>query len=376
MFYLGWRETPAVCQPLEPQARHRGSGGSVSPVKQNVALAAASGASGPTAATTPSFLTVPAWCAEPPYNNGNLWADRVEGCWTSNITMISQKLVNDVWVTDGELPAAMLSYIYGDPSKSTVAFQLNLSPGVGWGAMLDANVWGSPYVGTGGGCTVGASDFPPTPVSPPAGFKQGIAYYDTTATAAGAVATCDQGFTMYYAPPGYSPGAYDFHANALRCDNATAGVSTPGCVVPWAAAWLVYKAVDNPTLVQHVQAAQGSGLPGAPGGTPLTRSTDATEQAANYARACYQVPSMTNYSCDEYPFKTTHQGLANDANWQSDRRTFSFCFLPSLPSQTGPVGVSACMIPQSEQNSQGGLNSNFYREWRELDGDPFYVSLQ
>jgi hypothetical protein len=181
---------------------------------------------------------------------------------------------------------------------------------------------------------------------------------------------------MYYAPPAYSPGEYSYEENQLRCDNATVGTPTPGCVIPWAAEWLVYKAVDNPTLVQHVQAAQASGLPGAPGGTALTRSTDTVEQNTNYARACYQVPSKADYSCDEYPFKTSHQGLANDPNWQSDRRTFSFCFLPGLSSQTGSLGVSACMIPVPEQSSQGGLNSAFYRGWRYLDGDPFYVSLQ
>ena len=64
------------------------------------------------------------------------------------------------------------------------------------------------------------------------------------------------------------------------------------------------------------------------------------------------------HSCDEYPFKTTQEGLGwlPDPTWKTARRTFDGCSMP-LPTQTGPVGVSSCMIAVRDQSSQGGTNN-------------------
>jgi hypothetical protein len=46
-----------------------------------------------------------------------------------------------------------------------------------------------------------------------------------------------------------------------------------------------------------------------------------------------------------------------------------------VSSGTGPTGVSVCMITATENNAQGGLNTQFFRVERVLDGDPFRVTV-
>jgi len=58
---------------------------------------------------------------------------------------------------------------------------------------------------------------------------------------------------------------------------------------------------------------------------------------------------LVDYSCDEYPLASTHQGAAFNSDF------------------------SAVTVPPAANNSQGGLTRAFYRANRVIDGDPFYV---
>jgi hypothetical protein len=53
-------------------------------------------------------------------------------------------------------------------------------------------------------------------------------------------------------------------------------------------------------------------------------------------------------------------------------RTFSGCQF-TYPITTGPTGVSVCMIPKPQQDSQGGTHTGFASSWRVLPGDPFRI---
>lgn len=156
----------------------------------------------------------------------------------------------------------------------------------------------------------------------------------------------------------------------IRCDNATAGTTSTGCVVPWYAAAVIYTRSSYPSLASHVERAQASGLPGATFAAPLTRTTNQAVQDTNRNLACGDAPSISGLSCDEYPPAVGYQGLSAGGT----RRTVTGCNF-GLPSGTGPAGVSVCMITATENNAQGGIHTQFFRSWRVLDGDPFRVLI-
>lgn len=159
----------------------------------------------------------------------------------------------------------------------------------------------------------------------------------------------------------------------FRCDSALPGSSSTGCVNYQASPTISYSAAEYPTFVQHVSAAQTSGLDGAPGGVPLYRTTDKSIRSANRSTACPTSRAKpTGYSCDEYPFASTYYGASSDP---SGGRTFSWCQISDLPQGvTGESGYSACMINQTENSSAGlALQNVLYGPYRILDSDPFYV---
>jgi hypothetical protein len=331
-----------------------------------------------TGASPRAVLSPPEWCGDSDVIAGGFWGTRTEGCQWLGLTYHTFITEDGVKTPTGEADMAVLEFVYGDPTLSTTAFQLMVSPYAGEGDAVPASVIGTPFAGS--GCTLGSSSFPAQALAPfgQTGFRSGQAYFDTTATASGAIANCTGNWQLTFTNPGYPPAVSPtYTVNQFRCDNATLGVTNPGCVIPWAGEYLIYRTLDTPELAAHVARAQASKLPGAVGGTPLTRTTDPTTIKNNRNRACYQTPSISGKSCDEYPVATSQQGLASftPTTWQSHRRTFDGCGF-SLPEQDGPVGASACMISATEQSSQGGTNNAFYREWRMLTGDPFWIDIE
>ena len=156
----------------------------------------------------------------------------------------------------------------------------------------------------------------------------------------------------------------------VRCDDAVPGASTAGCVFPEAPGVVVYERAKYPELARHAELAQQSGLPGAGPDRPLTYTTDEKINKENRRLACGDAPSVPGKSCDEYPVASSRQGLTAGGT----RRTFDDCGF-DLPRQTGPTGVSVCMIDEKQNSAQGGLHAGAYRQWRMLDGDSFVVAV-
>lgn len=188
------------------------------------------------------------------------------------------------------------------------------------------------------------------------------------------MAKCTTGWTLTFSKPSATPAVVPLGSfGQFRCDNAVSG-KVAGCVVPWAPEVVWFSKATAPNLVSHVIKAQASGLPGAVNQKALTRMTSTVNGNTNRYRACSGSPSIAGYSCDEYPFKSTYNGLYAIPDWQNWRRSFTGCQWPALVNgQTGSKGVSACMVPVPEQNYQGGTIGDFYKAWRVLDGDPLYV---
>ena len=95
----------------------------------------------------------------------------------------------------------------------------------------------------------------------------------------------------------------------IRCDQI-GNRNTSGCIVFGAEPILDMTTRNVPALAGHIGYAQASGLPGAPNGTPLTRTTDSSTVQTNRNISCNRVPRPrpAGQQCDEYPFASTLQG--------------------------------------------------------------------
>ncbi|MGI5133191.1 NucA/NucB deoxyribonuclease domain-containing protein [Pseudonocardia sp. CA-107938] len=167
----------------------------------------------------------------------------------------------------------------------------------------------------------------------------------------------------------------------VRCDDTLVDDNDqkqPAGCVTLALPTMVYSKARTPNIARHIELAQGSGLPGKSAAAPLSRNSNQTLKRANGSLACPagKLPAKPAFSCDEYPFRSTQQGLAFPGPQQ--RRSFDGCSFDAafaLPRMTGPGGVSVCMVPAKEQTSQGGTVSGFYSKYRLLDGDKFLVAV-
>ncbi|TDD86100.1 hypothetical protein [Actinomadura rubrisoli] len=162
----------------------------------------------------------------------------------------------------------------------------------------------------------------------------------------------------------------------------------PGCVYPAITPVIEYSKSDiRADVARHIEAAQDSGLPGEPGGKPLTRLQDRAKKRQNGDTACpprwARPTTPTVKSCDEYPFRSSHQG-ASTQQPQGTGRTFappntSWCEMDpawGVPTGvTGPSGWSSCMLEATQNTGAGRDLGSFYARNRVLDGDDFFVRI-
>lgn len=308
----------------------------------------------------------PQWCEDA---NGIILATRTQVCQVTGLTYTTRQTVNGQTTVTGQANMIVINYSYGDTGLPTFAHQVEVSAYNGWGDALKASVDGQATMS--GSCTRESASFPAKPLLPLNSWRSGEAFFDTTATAAGAIGNCATTWYLTFTNAQYSPAVVDYQLNQFRCDNATVGRAAVGCVVPWYASELIYSSASYPSLASHVERAQASGLPGATFENPLTRTEDATIVNTNRDLACGDAPSIWRMSCDEYPIARSREGLSSGGT----RRTFDGCQMSHVSSGTGPTGVSVCMITAAENSAQGGLNTQFFRAERVLDGDPFRVTV-
>lgn len=304
---------------------------------------------------TLSEFIPPSWCGD--HLDGQWWAQRFQACRNVIVTFNTYITEDGVKTQTGSVSGTVMEFILGDPSSLALVSQITYESQDGWGDGLFANISGAPSAV--GGCSLNSGDTFGAPVAPIPRSISGEAFLTSTASTLGDVENCAATWTLAFDDAGYPNSEVIRSQDEFRCDNTFVGRNA-GCVIPWSAADTDFFSSATPAIVSHVSQAQTSGLPGAPGTTPLHRSTDVLANTQAYNRACYQSPVVLGKSCDEYPFKTAQEGLAGDDDWQDHRRTFDNCSF-ILPRQTGPVGASACMVPISEQNSQGGTVSTFYQ---------------
>ncbi|MFB4317270.1 hypothetical protein [Actinomadura sp. 21ATH] len=260
-----------------------------------------------------------------------------------------------------------------------------------WGETAGATAQG--VFGCSGVCTLGTNRYPPQAMTL-ANTPEGLANYQSTATAPGAVGNADSWFTVTFQKPGYTPSLpYTQWTPEIRCDNDVPGHTIPGCVNDWYHPAMIYtRTGPYPQLARHIKAAQDSGLPGAYNSGEWLNRITGPDVVRNRNRSCptgdSPYPRPAGHSCDEYPFASTKQGAmtANpDIPPRDLRRTFDWCQMPIIvpTDRTGPTGYSICMIDENQNSNGGTALDRFYIENRVLaeivdvrPGDKFDVWIQ
>lgn len=323
-------------------------------------------------------VPLPDWCYDLSDGEGIWYYTRSEAC---SIDTLSVDVID---IPTGELVGQIYyqtnEFVYTADDSPTWGHQVTIRMYYGWGQVSGTMVEGEATCD--GPCTLPATDvdFPAQSVSV-GSAPWGEALPTTTATAAGAIGEAQTTMYWKFSNPSWTTGTDLIGSQVVvpvRCDNDTKGVSTPGCVFKdYAPVNVVSLSGLYPNYARHIQDAQQSGLPGAyPDGQPLTRQTDDAAIRTNRGTACPPssssggYPRPTGYSCDEYPFASSHEGASSNPLLG---RTFGWCQISTLTSRTGP-GWSACMIPATENTAAGRDDLRiFYNENRVLEEDPFYV---
>ncbi|MDJ1134515.1 NucA/NucB deoxyribonuclease domain-containing protein [Streptomyces iconiensis] len=323
------------------------------------------------------YVPIPEWCWD--HALDGWWVNREHACKISSKTAIVRQF--PTWKKIGEIYFLEINYAYTDASAPTWGNQIVVDKSGGWGAIEGARVQG--FAACSGQCKVGEGKFPSQLLS-----KEKVSYGEWLLDSTVSAGQRGNGSNVpgyYITVPGAIPSPPEFDATeTIRCDDELRPSKGPGCVVPsYEPPWAVSLSGQWKNFARHVRDAQKSGLPGAyPDGEPLTRLRDRADIRRNGDRACPQegaggYPRPTGYSCDEYPFRSTHQGAYTQSpppQPPAPGRTFDWCQINQLGSGTGAKGWSACMIPATENSEAGreGLRP-FYEDNRVLAKDEFHV---
>ncbi|MBA2725792.1 MAG: hypothetical protein H0U53_07375 [Actinobacteria bacterium] len=299
----------------------------------------------------------------------------------------------------------MVDYHLARAATDNFLHQFQLFPFSAWGNAVNANLVGQfSCTSSQGGtprhvpaaCIRNSHNFP-SQVASVGGEVVGKSWWKTDVTSPGTWGSVSPGIQAAFtrADWGGFSTSIGFPAGPIvRCDNATAGLTYVGCVIMDGAPNVLYSRLKYPEFVQHVDAAQESGLPGKYigqgwGNLPMTRLMDPTLKSRNQSTACPSAyPRPPDKSCDEYPFAASYQGAytgtnigAPSGNGCADHefcgvpRTFSWCSIElGQPGSTGFYGYSVCMISATQNSGAGGVLSGAFKKHRMLDGDPFFVA--
>ncbi|MEV2218139.1 hypothetical protein AB0H86_43085 [Streptomyces sp. NPDC050997] len=149
----------------------------------------------------------------------------------SALTYTTYVTRNGVDTVTGKADLLAIDYSYGNTGIGTIGHQIELSMYQGWGDALKASVNGQATMS--GSCTRESASFPAQTLAPMNSWKTGESFFDTTATNPGDIGTCRTTWYLTFTNGTYEPAVAPYSLNEFRCDNATAGRASVGCVVPW-----------------------------------------------------------------------------------------------------------------------------------------------
>jgi hypothetical protein len=320
---------------------------------------------------TPAALRpFPSWCSD--RRDGEARAQsRTQACLTAGLKLTLTRRRGGADVTTGELSIAIVGLVTTALRSGMISHQFKAYSIDGFGdALVGTQLAARPA--RSGACRLSVDGSKTEPIVPFYRQMTSDSEFTTTVTSAGAVGSCRTGWRFHFQTPSYpDSNAHAISVTQVRCDIPRSG-SGIGCVVPWYAEILHYRDSRVPTIARHVTEAQRSGLPGATLSNPLTYTSDDAIQRRNRALACGDAPSTPTVWCDEYPPAITRNGLTGGGTRRSPG---AWCQFPGVNPGRGPTGVSVCMVPASEQRSQGGSHAAFIIAQHILDGDRFRIGI-
>ncbi len=340
-------------------------------------------------------IPFPSWCIDNATGNWEFWHRRLACQYRDNQVEILYAWRNNVLQEVGRAWLVLADLAAINPNDPTWQHQQQIIP-----FRLEGQASAGMTVAGGfsceGWCLYGGQNYSRQPLAINT-VVQGVRDFFTTVSTSGQVGEITTRLDVAFGKPGFVFTPVQVFAPKVRCDNAVPGVTTVGCVFPQYIPTMDYSlSGPYPGLARHLQKAQESGLPGAPGGLPLNRMTDETLRDRNGTTACPAAwPRPNGLDCDEYPFRSTVQGAYTAWSYTPDNpatpprrpwpaRTHDGCGSPAPPvpvftpgvDPTSPNGYSVCFIPLA-QNRGGGaaLNANLYVAERVINGDAFYVEI-
>lgn len=325
---------------------------------------------GPQATDGASARTIqplPTWCRELP--TGIREVTRTQSCQQWTVTIQKRLNQNGTSVVVGTATVGMYSYQYMTYSTPVIAHQFGFKPASVVGDVAGVTI--SAYSNCAGGCVeTGPGVIGNTPLSVGT-WVENESFTGPNTTAIGSIVSVGTAWVYTINFPSQSPYTAATSMAQARCDNASGGSApTPGCVIPIGPGKVIYAQATNPELVNHINWAHASGLPGSSVNNPIHRTTLSSRINANRAASCGSAPSIAGKQCDEYPFASTFEGAASGG----PVRSFSGCSFPE-GFITSTTGYSHCMINSSQNLSGGAILGNTYRQQRILDADPFSVGF-
>lgn len=322
-----------------------------------------------TASSRFKVLDVGAQAIAPACSQGYYNPDRFTSCSSEGWIVTNTQTVNGVTTTVGEMELDFASSVeFEEGSGVTPAWDLDTDLTVtnAWGT-LQSGITGTMWTGCMGHpdkCTTSQlqdsnAENEPIVLSNGSLVSKWYTQYSATLLNNQVLSlTGNLGSAVELNTPGNPVTLADHESNTLygRCDSFSNRYGQ-GCVDNEGLSFVLYDTRDNPLVgpvAEHVFDAI-RGLPshwGSPvNGVPLTRLTDDNQIRTNRSIACGSVVTGPGEACDEYPLATTYQGGNGAA--ANDRSTR--------------------VVPQSANDSQGGLTGGYYDYYRVLDADPFYV---
>jgi hypothetical protein len=302
----------------------------------------------PARSTKANADDIPAWCVDYAWNSW--WIFREEGCgkFDGRIEIYDPQTKEQV----GLLTYAEYNYLNVSAGVTYWSHKLAIHKLSATGLAVGTSVSGSTSCQVGTECYLQAGTFPSQAID--VGSARAEWLFRSRISAAGKWMLHQSMYHTVFTNPFWQlpgdPG--NFTTPNVRCDNALPGIPYAGCTIPEFSPVLAYSlSGPYPEVAAHIQSAQ-RWLPWAYGRDPLTRETNQTAITANGNRACpSSLPRPPGKQCDEYAFRSTHQGAAQSGRW------------------------SAQMVNATQNGGAGNALKNFYNNNRIIEADKFFVLI-
>lgn len=170
----------------------------------------------------------PQWCENA---QNRLLATRTQACRIDGVIYRTWVERNGTRTQTGGVDI-IINYSYGSTSESRIAHQVDVTAPKGWGDVLKGSYTGNARDGY--ACTKESGSFPAKPIQPLSKWHTGEAFFDSTATASGAVGECASGWGLTFSTPGYprrttsTPPSTSSGATTTQPAGQNQGASSPG----------------------------------------------------------------------------------------------------------------------------------------------------